>query len=120
MRDRTGELKLTKGKSVQPYFITGAGPLTATVWKTGVDVADDNYEFNLFRTDARTGGVSQRFRPQDLVDFAKLIQVLAFSLADDGCLKPELRDELDQLANRMRSAAKPVRRRLARRVLSKS
>lgn len=41
----------------------------------------------------------QKFAPQDLPAFTKLIQVLAFTLADDGCLPARLRDELVLLAS---------------------
>lgn len=43
---------------------------------------------------SQTGHVSQQFRPQDVPDLVKLVRLLTFSLADDGCLNAELRSDL--------------------------
>jgi len=100
-------------QSRKPYTVAGAGPLTATIWKAGIDLQAGNYTFNLIRTNA-TGRVTQRFRPEDLLDFVKLIQVLAFILVDDGCLDPRLRKALRQLAERMQSVSEAFHRRSAK------
>lgn len=100
--------------SRKPYTLAGARPLTATIWKTGIDVHTGNYTFNLIRTNQATGRVTQRFRPEDLWNFAKLIQLLAFILADDGCLDRSLRNSLKQLAEGMQSVSEALHRRSAK------
>ncbi len=95
-------------RSRKPYTVAGAGRLTATIWKTGINVRSGNYAFNLIRTNGATGHVTQRFHPQDLLDFAKLIQVLAFTFVDDGCLESDLRRQLDRLQESLRTALDEV------------
>lgn len=102
---------MSKNRSRKPYTIAGAGPLTATIWKTGDEVAGWRYEFNIVRTIAANGRVTQRFRPRDVIDLTKLAQVLAFTLADDGCLDPDLRERLNWLAENLR---KVLSHRIAR------
>lgn len=79
----------------------GAGKLAAAVWKIGDQVAGWRYRFNLFRMPFRTGRVSQLLRSADLTDLVKLCQVLAATLAEDGCLPPAERAALCQLAARL-------------------
>jgi hypothetical protein len=82
----------------KPYCSVGAGRLTSFVWKTGDQNAGWRYQFNLFRLAANGGRVSQLFAPADLIHFAKLTQVLAAVIADDGCLSPLDRGVLKRLA----------------------
>lgn len=93
-------------KSHRPYTLAGAGALTATIWKNGDEPCGWTYRFNVIRTSA-TGRVSQRFHPRDLRDFVKLVGVLAFTLADDGCLEADVRRELVELAERLRTVLEP-------------
>lgn len=82
----------------KPLGMVGAGPLTSMIWKTGDQDAGWRYRFNLFRTTAGGGRVSQLFTPADVIHFVKLAHVLAEVLADDGCLSPIERGVLKQLA----------------------
>jgi hypothetical protein len=90
--------QLTTPVHLKPMGIVGAGPLTSMIWKTGDQDAGWRYRFNLFRTPARGGRVSQLFTPADVIHFVKLAHVLAAVLADDGCLSPVERGVLKRLA----------------------
>lgn len=83
----------------KPYAILGAGRLTASLWKDGDEAAGWRYRFNLFRMSRTSGRVGQRFLPQDVPHLARMAQLLAFALADDGCIDRNLRDELSCLAD---------------------
>lgn len=83
----------------KPYAILGAGRLTASIWKEGDEGAGWQYRFNLFRMSRTSGRVGQRFLPQDVPHLARMAQLLAFALADDGCIDRSLRDELSCLAS---------------------
>lgn len=85
-------------KSRKPHTLVGAEQLTATVYKTGDELIGFEYRFNIVRLNNRTGRVNQWFRPDDLLAIVKLTRVLASELADDGCIAPELRRQLVQLA----------------------
>ncbi len=80
--------------SAKPYATMGAGPLVSMLWKLGNERSGWRYRFNLFRMSPYSGNVTQQFRPQDLKELAKLLRVLAFTLADDGCLSKKLRSDL--------------------------
>jgi hypothetical protein len=82
----------------KPMGMVGAGPLASMIWKSGDPDAGWRYRFNLFRTTARGGRVSQLFTPADVIHFVKLAHVLAQVLADDGCLSPIERGVLKRLA----------------------
>ena len=82
----------------KPYCSLGAGCLTSFLWKTGDQSSGWRYRFNLFRLAAKGGRVSQLFRPADLMQFVKLVQVMASVIADDGCLSPVERLALRRLA----------------------
>lgn len=90
--------QLTTSVDLKPMGMVGAGPLTSMIWKTGDQDAGWRYRFNLFRTAARGGRVSQLFTPADVIHFVKLAHVLAAVLADDGCLSPVERGVLKRLA----------------------
>jgi len=90
--------QLTTSVHPKPMGMVGAGPLTSMIWKTGDQDAGWRYRFNLFRTSARGGRVSQLFTPADVIHFVKLAHVLAKVLADDGCLSPIERGVLKRLA----------------------
>ena len=85
-------------KSRTPYTLVGAEELTAAVYKTGDELIGFDYRFNVARLNNRTGRVNQWFRPEDLVAFVKLLQVLATELADDGCIDRNIRRQLIGLA----------------------
>jgi hypothetical protein len=83
----------------KPYVMVGSGRLTAGVWKIADERSGWRYRFNIYRTIRASGRVSQWFGPSDIEHFAKLVEVLAITLADDGCLKDSLRDDLLCLAS---------------------
>jgi len=70
----------------RPMEIVGAGPLLSTIWKLGDEQTGWCYRFNLMRQTSDRGVFTDLFQPLDLVNFIKLIQVLAAVIAHDGCL----------------------------------
>ena len=84
--------------SRKPIAIVGAGKLIASIWKSGDEQAGWRYRFNLFRLSHGSGRVSQLLAPCDVADLVKLARVLASTLADDGCLAPQQRQALIDLA----------------------
>jgi hypothetical protein len=87
--------------AVKPYEMLGAGQLVSTVWKTGDDRGGWRYRFNVYRMSPRNGQVSQLLRPADVENLVKLCQVLAMTLADDGCMPAEQRRTLAHLAAKL-------------------
>lgn len=85
----------------QPYEVVGSGRLVSTVWKSGEVQGGWRFRFNLFRQCDGNGRVSQMLRPTDIPSLVKLCQVLAMTLADDGCLDPVLRRRLRELATNL-------------------
>ena len=81
----------------KPYAMLGAGPLVSALWKTGDEPSGWSYRFNIYRMSPGSGQVSQLFRPADVLDLAKLCQVLAATLADDGCIPSRHRRALADL-----------------------
>lgn len=84
--------------SRKPVAIVGAGKLVASIWKSGDERAGWRYRFNIYRLSHGSGRVSQRLAPCDVADLVKLARVLASTLADDGCLDPQQREALIDLA----------------------
>lgn len=84
--------------SNKPHTLLGAGRLTAAVWKSGDEQKGWQYHFNVYHMSGADGCVSQRFSPGDVFDLVCLARLLAFTLAEDGCLKADLRKELASLA----------------------
>ena len=82
----------------RPMEIVGAGPLLSTIWKLGDEHSGWRYRFNLTRQTSDRRVFTDLFRPLDLVNFIKLIQVLAAVIADDGCLTQADRTTLKNLA----------------------
>ncbi len=82
----------------RPMEIVGAGPLLCTIWKLGDEHTGWRYRFNLTRQTSDRRVFTDLFRPLDLVNFIKLIQVLAAVIADDGCLTQADRITLKNLA----------------------
>ena len=82
----------------RPMEIVGAGPLLSTIWKLGDEHSGWRYRFNLTRQTSDRRVFTDLFRPLDLVNFIKLIQVLAAVIADDGCLTQADRITLKNLA----------------------
>jgi len=82
----------------KPYAMLGAGPLTSALWKAGDERSGWTYRFNIYRMSSRTGHVSELLRPKDVGDLVKLCQVLATTLADDGCIACNQRRALAKLA----------------------
>ena len=93
---RTKQLTASK-----PYEILGAGQLVSTVWKTGDSCGGWQYRFNVYRMSECNGHVSQLLRPADVESMVKLCQVLAMTLADDGCVPAEQRQKLADLAAKL-------------------
>ncbi len=85
----------------KPIEIVGAGPLISTIWKLGGEHTVWRYRFNLTRQTSDRGVFTDLFQPLDLVDFIKLIQVLAAVIADDGCLNQAERTTLKTLATQL-------------------
>ncbi len=81
-----------------PYMMLGAGQLCAAVDKEGDELGGWKYHSNVFRMDTSSGIVEQRFAPGDITDFVKLARVLAYAIADDGCLSRDLKDDLCRLS----------------------
>jgi len=82
----------------KPMATVGAGRLISMIWKDGDPQAGCRYWFNLFRTGARRGRISQLFQPADVIHLVKLSQVIASVIADDGCLSAVQRGVLKRLA----------------------
>ena len=82
----------------KPYAMVGAGKLTASIWKMENTRNGWNYCFNVFRLNSINGRASQQFTPSDVTDLVKLARVLASTLVDDGCLDPQQRHTLINLA----------------------
>jgi len=91
-------LEATSSTANGPYMMLGAGQLCAAVSKVGDEQAGWQYRFNVFRMDASSGSVEQRFAPGDITDLVKLARVLAYAIADDGCLSRDLKDDLRRLS----------------------
>lgn len=98
MKDGNNANESSMSIKEKPYAMVGAGRLAASIWKTGDERSGWNYRFNVFRMSGTNGRVTQRFSPNDVADLAKLVRVLAFTLADDGCVTADLRDDLFCLA----------------------
>ena len=90
--DQEPELPRDEPES-KPYCIVGAGRLTSSVWKQSRGSDEFRYRFNLFRT-KRSGKVTNRFRPQDVLSLAKFVRVISQVLVDDGCVTAEQRQLL--------------------------
>ena len=84
----------------KPYCIVGAGSLTSNVWKETHNTCEFRYRFNLYRT-KRSGKVTNRFRPGDVLSLAKFVRVVSQVLADDGCITTEQRRLFSFLATAM-------------------
>ena len=81
--------------------IVGAGPLLSTIWKLGDEHTGWRYRFNLTRQTPNKSVFTDLFQPLDLVNFIKLIQVLATVIADDGCLNQAERTTLKSIAQQL-------------------
>lgn len=84
--------------TAKPYAMLGAGQLVSAIWKLDRRRSRATHRFNIYRSSARTGRVSQLLRPADVPDLVKLCQVLATTLAEDGCVPAEQRRSLADLA----------------------
>jgi hypothetical protein len=85
----------------KPYEKVGAGELVSSVWKQGCELSNWRYRFNVCRMSVRDGRVSRLLRPSDLASMVKLCQVLAATLAADGCMPAAERRELTALAAKL-------------------
>lgn len=117
MTTTRNEIMATAVADTKPMATVGAGHLASMIWKDGDEQAGWRYRFNVFRTSATRGRVSQLFSPRDIVQLVKLAHVLSAVIADDGCVARSERDllnrltvELDQLWARIstRCAAEDV------------
>ena len=84
----------------------GSGRLTSTLWKS-VGPSGCEYRFNLFHTDRETGAVGQWLEPEDIESLVKISRVLAFELAEDGCMDQSMRQRLYQLAEALDELISP-------------
>ncbi|MEJ7595575.1 MAG: hypothetical protein WKF77_29015, partial [Planctomycetaceae bacterium] len=87
--------------SPKPMMLAGAGPLTSAIWKLGDEESGWRYRFNVVRQSAPSGCVTDLFQPRDLIQFVKLIQVLATEIDNDGCLRHDERVMLRTLAGQL-------------------
>ena len=85
----------------KPHALLGSGRLTSSLWKIVNQNHDVEYRFNLFRIQRETGAANQWFAPEDIESLVKISRVLAFELAEDGCMDRVLRERLYQLAERL-------------------
>ena len=99
MNSKPDTMEATPSTTNGPYMMLGAGQLCAAVSKEGDEQGGWQYRFNLFRMSQSDGSVEQRFEPSDISDLVKLARVLAFAIADDGCLSRDLRNELSRLSD---------------------
>ncbi len=83
----------------RPTALLGAGRLAAMLWRSYAGKRGWLYRFNIFRVNQRSGRVTQHFTSEDVGDFAKLVQLLACAMSEDGYLEPDLRDDLSCLAS---------------------
>lgn len=87
-----------KEEHQKPHAIVGAGALSSTIWRSQ-DLSDkDSIHFNVFRINAKTGDVTQRFSVSDIPDLARLVQVLALAISVDDAINSEMGDDLSCLA----------------------
>jgi hypothetical protein len=70
----------------------------SAIWRFDRKRSGWTCRFNVYRSNARTGRVSQLLRPADVPDLVKLCQVLATTLADDGSIPAHRRRKLADLA----------------------
>jgi hypothetical protein len=84
-------------KSSKPYAVVGAGHFVSMIWKHGDEDSGWKLRFNIFRLSQVNGRTSRLFSPGDVVDLAKLCQVLAATFVDDGCISASLRQQLQDL-----------------------
>lgn len=98
MNPKTDAQQTVTVSNNQPYAVFGADKLVSFLWKQGDEATGWQYRFNVFRCERQTGEANQLFGPKDVEALAKLTRLLAFELASDGCLPPDLRDDLACLA----------------------
>jgi hypothetical protein len=91
----------TMNSDNKPHALLGSGRLTSSLWKIVNQDHDVEYRFNVFRIHGETGAVDQWLAPEDIESLVKLSRVLAFELAEDGCMDRVLRERLYQLAERL-------------------
>ncbi len=85
----------------KPMMHVGAGSLTSSIWKLGNDESGWRYRFNVVRQSVPNECVTDLFQPMDLIQFVKLIQLLATEIANDGCLTHDEHLMLRTLAQRL-------------------
>lgn len=83
----------------QPIAIVGSGELTSHI-RINPSMSG-SYRFNIFRLNHDSGVPSNWLEASDVRAIVKLCQVLAFTIADDGWLPGETRDDLNALANEL-------------------
>jgi len=98
MKTRTDASVVSEASDNKPHAMLGAGRLTASIWKSPDQHGGWQCRFNIFRMTRRNGRVTQQFAPRDLPDLARLVQLLAFTLSDDGLLGSDPHDDLSCLA----------------------
>jgi hypothetical protein len=79
----------------------GAGQLVSAVWKTADQRGGRSFRFNIYRTNPRSGRVSQLLQSGDAQDLVNLTQVLAVAMSDDDYLPADQRHALADLAERL-------------------
>ena len=95
--------EMSQTESLKPYAMLGTGQLVSNLWKSRDDQGGWTYRFNIYRMSGCNGHVSQLLRPADVQDLVKLCQVLAATLADDGCIPAEEQYDLADLSVKLDS-----------------
>ena len=95
--------EMSQNESLKPYAMLGTGQLVSNLWKSRDDQGGWTYRFNIYRMSGCNGHVSQLLRPADVQDLVKLCQVLAATLADDGCIPAEEQYDLADLSVKLDS-----------------
>jgi pimeloyl-ACP methyl ester carboxylesterase len=62
----------------------GAGPLTATIWKSGSENRGWKYRFNIVRTSPKTGDVRQKFAPKNVTEVTVQVGVSNYTAQDSS------------------------------------
>ncbi len=86
---------------IRPHAVLGSGDLVSHLRRFTDDEGATDYVFNVIQFRSESLEASHALRPEDLRSVVKLCQVMAFTVADDGWVQPQLREELFQLASEL-------------------
>lgn len=92
------------------YASVGAGELTSLIWKRLREDGNASYEFNLFRVLPRSKRTTGALNQKHLRSLVRLAYVLTTVILEDGCLSPDEKSKLQDLANQLRPIVFPRNR----------